>query len=634
MLVDIRRNIQKVAAIAIIGLLVLAFASWGIGDYVSGFSQIRVATVDGKNITDQAFARARQLQEQRYRNQLGDNYQAGMLDEPMVKVALLQELIDEHLRITDAKTAGYRVSPTELMKTITGIEVFHGENGFDRDQYKRLLQRQGLSIARFEADLAESLITDQVRLGLSSTAIVSTSELEQLLQLQGQQRDIRFLLLARDAFAGSTVIEDNAIETFFTEHADRFQTPERVSIDYLELVLDNFAAKIEIDEQTLERLYAEQKNEFQVAEKRRASHLLVAVGEGADPGEERAALEKITNLKQQLDGGADFEAFAISHSEDLGSARKGGDLGLFGRDIMDPQFEAAAFTLPINKISDPVRSAFGYHLIKITEIQPAKLQPLAEVRDKISLRYRREQAEAAFFSATETLQDIAYEQPDSLQSAADVLGLEIKRSDLFPRFGGEGITGISEIIEQAFSDEVLQSGQNSTVVNIENSRSVVLRVADHELPATRPLADVADSIREILSEQATNDAVVSRGKSLIEKLQRGEDIQTDLDEMSLNWEDRLAVTRRQPGLPPQMLTELFRMSAPQATANFKGLSLDNGDYVVFTVTKLHADPLPPTDEQRQQLGRDMERLRGDIAFIGYLKSLRESAEIKIFPENL
>lgn len=634
MLVDIRRNIQKVAAIAIIGLLVLAFASWGIGDYVSGFSQIRVATVDGKNITDQAFARARQLQEQRYRNQLGDNYQAGMLDEPMVKVALLQELIDEHLRITDAKEAGYRVSPTELMKTITGIEVFHGENGFDRDQYKQLLQRQGLSIARFEADLAESLITDQVRLGLSSTAIVPATELDQLLQLQGQQRDIRFLLLARDAFAGSTIIKDDAIETFYNEHADRFQTPERVSIDYLELVLDNFAAKIEIDEQTLERLYAEQKNEFQVAEKRRASHLLVAVGEDADPGEERAALEKITNLKQQLDGGADFEALAISHSEDLGSARKGGDLGLFGRDIMDPQFEAAAFTLPLNKISNPVRSAFGYHLIKITEIQPAKLQPLAEVRDKISLRYRREQAEAAFFSATETLQDIAYEQPDSLQSAADALGLEIKRSDLFPRFGGEGITGISEIIEQAFSDEVLQSGQNSTVVNIENSRSVVLRVADHELPATRPLAEVADSIREILSEQATSDAVNSHGKNLIEKLQRGEDIQTDLEEMSVNWEERLAVTRRQPGLPPQMLTELFRMSVTQATANFKGLSLDNGDYVVFTVTKLHADPLPPTDEQRQQLGRDMERLRGDIAFIGYLKSLRESAEIKIFPENL
>ncbi|MEL0083916.1 MAG: SurA N-terminal domain-containing protein, partial [Gammaproteobacteria bacterium] len=261
MLVNIRRNLHKVAATAIIALLVLAFASWGIGDYVSGFSQVRVASVDGKGITDQAFARARQLQEQRYRSELGENYQAGMLDDPTIKIALVQQLIDEHLLTRDARENGYRVSPQHLTRTITGISAFQNEKGFDRDLYRDLLRRQGLSISRFEEDLAESMISDQVRSGLSGSALVTEAELEQLLALQGEQRDIKFLLLERANFADQVTLEPAAIEEFYDQHPERFQTPEQVKIEYLELVLDDFAAAIEIEPELLEKLYSEQAAE-------------------------------------------------------------------------------------------------------------------------------------------------------------------------------------------------------------------------------------------------------------------------------------------------------------------------------------------------------------------------------------
>lgn len=634
MLVDIRRNIQKVAATAIIGLLVLAFASWGIADYITGFTQVRVASVNGKNITDQAFANARQRQEQRYRSQLGDNYQAGMLDDPLMKMALVQELIDGQLRIEDAQANGYRVSPSELTRTITEIEVFQDENGFNRELYQDLLQRQGLSISRFEKDLADSLLTDQVRLGLSSTTLVTDQEIEHLLKLQGEQRDIRFLVLPRESFAAQVDVSDEAINEFYTEHSDRFKTNEQVRIEYLEVILDDFAAQVTVDQQEIERLYNEQKNEYLVPGQRRANHLLISVTDDADDADQEAALRKISDLKNQLAEGADFAALAKEHSEDLGSARKGGDLGLFGRGIMDPEFEAAAFELPLNEVSDPVRSAFGYHLIQVTEIVPETLKPLAEVKDEISLRYRREQAEAAYFDATEALQETVYEQPDSLQPAADQFGLTIKQSSLFPRFGGEGITANSEVIEQAFSEDVRLSGQNSPVINIENSRSVVLRVVEHQPPATRPLAEVRDSIHEILLEEATTDAVKSRGEQLLEKLAQGESIDEELSGLSAEWQQREAVTRSQPGLPPALLAEIFRMPADSNNPVFQGLSLDQGDYVLYTTTRLYEEPLTATAEERQQLRLNLERLRGDIAYIGYLKHLRSEADIEIFPENM
>jgi len=301
---------------------------------------------------------------------------------------------------------------------------------------------------------------------------------------------------------------------------------------------------------------------------------------------------------------------------------------------MDPAFEYVAFSLPLNEVSEPIRSAFGYHLIEVTQIESAQLQPFAEVKNEISLRYRREQAESEFFAATEALQDVVYEQPDSLQPAADEFGLKIQHSELFSRSGGAGITAVNEVIEQAFSDDVLQSSQNSIVINIENNRSLVLRVAAYQPPASKPLAEVADSIRQILTAQATRDALETHGTSLVEKLSQGESIANDLTGLPAQWQDRHAVTRNQQGLPGQMLAELFRMPVSNSAPTFQGMSLDNGDYVVFTVTKLHAEPLQASDDERLQLQQNLERLRGDIAFFGYMQNLRDAADIKIYPENI
>lgn len=632
MLVDIRRNFQKAAAVAIIGLLVLAFASWGIADYVTGFTQVKVASINGSAITDQAYAQARQLQEQRYRASLGDNYQPGTLDDPTIKMTLVQELVDDFLRVSDATSNGYRVSPQRLTKTITDIDVFHNEQGFDRELYQQILSRQGFSISRFEADLSQSMITDQIRLGLSQSSVIADQELDLLLRLQGEQRDIRFQLIARDDQLDKLDVSDQAIEDFYNEHIDRFQTPELVQIEYLELVLDDYADREILDEETLAQLYKEQLADFQQPEQRRASHLLITVADDADSDTVNAALSKVEGLRQQLIEGADFGELAKAHSDDLGSAKKAGDLGLFGKDVMDPAFETAAFALPVNQVSDPVRTAFGYHLIKVTEIQQQQTQPLAEVSAEISLRYRRQQAESAFFAAMDELQDSADEQPDSLQPAADQFDLEIQQSALFPRYGGVGITATKEVIDQAFSDDVLLEQLNSQLINIEDSRAVVLRVIDHQLPAARPIAEVRQPILEVLKEQLAADTAKQLGEALLEQLNnQTEAINSDADGQ---WQERLKITRSQTGLPAPLLEALFRMAPPKDIPTHQGLALDNGDYVVYAVTKLHDQPLTATDEERLQLQRNMERLRGDIAFIGYLKGLRSQADIKIYPENL
>ncbi len=630
MLFEIRQKLQKVAAMAIIGLLVLAFASWGITDYVSGLSQTNVAKVDGTNITLQAFSRAQQIQEQRYRNTLGENYQPGLLDDPVLKMALVQQLIDDHLQISDAQESGYRVSNEELSKRITALEVFQGSDGFDRNLYKNLLRQQGLSISQFEQDLAESIIAGQVRSAITNGPIITDQELEQLLKLQGEQRDLKFLLLNRENYLSQAQATDEQIEAYYREHLDRFQKPEQVRIEWLELVLDDYAEQVEIEDSTLRKLYENQQEEYRKPERRRASHLLVTVDEQQD---EAAALAKITSLKAEIDAGKPFAEVARNHSEDPGSSKNGGDLGLFGRDVMDPAFEKVAFSLATGEVSEPVRSAFGYHLILVTEVETEQVEPYAEVKDEISLRYRREQAQADFFSATEELQNIVYEVPDSLQEAADHFNLKIQESQLFARFGGPGITGISAIIEQAFSDEVLHEGLNSSVVTLNDSRAVALRVIEHQPQASRPLAEVADSIRDIVLEQQASELVQAEGKKLLVSLNHGEEL-PELADASATWQTREGITRRQPGLPPQLLAEVFRQPVSEGQPDYHGLSLENGDYVVYAVTKLHEEVVTATDDDRNRLREELQRLRGDISYIGYLKGLRDNADIKLYPENL
>ena len=274
--------------------------------------------------------------------------------------------------------------------------------------------------------------------------------------------------------------------SYYETNQQLFMAPERVKVEYIELDIANISATLKADEASLLGYYEQHKNEYVTAERRRASHILFALSEG--PAAEADALQTgIESALERIRSGEEFAKVAKELSQDPGSAESGGDLGYFDKGIMDQAFEDAAFALSVGEVSEPVKSSFGYHIIKLTAVQEESGKSYDQVKDQIKAAYLKSEAEKLFYEYAERLSDLAYEDPDSLQPAADALGIETKISDWIERSGGSGLFASTKVTGAAFSDDVLLERHNSEAIEIGAEHILVLRVVEHEESSVRPV---------------------------------------------------------------------------------------------------------------------------------------------------
>lgn len=659
MLQAIKERAQGWVAWAIVILISIPFALWGIQSYLGVGSEPVVAKVGGNKITERQLDRNVQRTRMQLRDRMGAAYDPDLFDTTEMRRQVRERMIRDAVLLDASYDMGLRVSDEAVRAAILTEPAFQSDGVFDKATYERVLRLQGLTPAAYEEQLRQSLLATQLSRAVTASAFTTDAQLAAATRLLRQQRDIAYLTLPSAGFMPDAPPSDDAIRAYYEANPERFETPERVRLTYILLDAESLGAG-EVSEADLRAAYEQRIDDFTTPERRGIRHILLTVPTDADDAQAEAVKARAAELKAKLEAGADFAEVAAEHSEDPGSADQGGDLGMVARGIMDPAFEQAAFALQPGVVSEPVRSRFGYHLIEVTEIAGGEPEPFEAVREQLARDLGRGDAEAAYFEIAEQLANLTYESPDSLIPAAETLDLEIQTSDWIERSGGEGILASPKVTTAAFGEDVLVRGNNSELIEPDPDRmqAIVLRVDEHEPAALRPLAEVRDEIVEALAAEQAAAAALAEAESLAERLRGGADFAelaaalgagdeaapgepaddtTDATaadpaaEAQSGLEEPGLVSRNQADVPPKVLELAFSAPRPaEDAATYAVGQQANGDALVVAVRGVQdgtTEDLAPAAREAER--RLLTSIGGEHGFEQVLDDLVARADIEL-----
>ncbi|HEN8712552.1 MULTISPECIES: SurA N-terminal domain-containing protein [Pseudomonas] len=620
MLQNIRDNSQGWIAKTIIGLIVVLMALTGFEAIFQAASHSQdAAKVNGQTISQNELSQAADMQRRQLMQQLGKDFDPALLDEKLLRDAALKGLIERKLLLQGAKDAKFAFSEAALDQVILQTPEFQVDGKFNADRFDQVIRQMGYGRLQFREMLAEEMLIGQVRTGIAGSSFVTDQQVDAFARLENQTRD--FASLTFKANPAAVKVSDDEVKAHYEQHAKEFMTPDQVVIDYVELKKSAFFDQVKVTDDELKAQY--EKEIANLAEQRHAAHILIEVNDKVTDAQAKARIEEV---EQRLAKGEDFAKLAKEFSQDPGSANSGGDLGFAGPGVYDPVFEDALYKLDDGQVSAPVRTQFGYHLIKLLGKQAPEVPSFASLKDKLTRDLKTPLVEQRYVDASKQLQDAAYEAADLAQPAQD-LNLKVHTSAPFGREGGEGITANRAVVQAAFSEEVLEEAANSTAIELDPETTVVLRVKEHRKPEQMPLEAVAKSISEHLAKEKATAELKAKTDKLIAGLRDGS-VAAGTAQEGQSWKAYEAVTRNQDGIDPAELQALFRLAKPQAKDKpvYGSVVLADGSLVVLQLKGVN-EGAAASDEEKQQIRRYLASRAGQQDFAAYRKQLEGSADI-------
>ncbi|KPX97001.1 Peptidyl-prolyl cis-trans isomerase ppiD [Pseudomonas savastanoi pv. nerii] len=619
MLQNIRDNSQGWIAKTIIGIIIALMAFTGIEALFTATSNKQnAAEVNGEDISQNELSQAVDMQRrqlaQQLAQQLGKDFDPAMLDEKLLRESALKGLIDRKLLLQGATDAKFSFSDAALDQQLLQTPEFQVDGKFSADRFDQVIRQLGYSRLQFRQMLGQEMLIGQVRAGVAGSAFVTDAQVDAFARLEKQTRDFASLTLPADTTA--VKVTDDEVKAHYDQHAKEFMSPEQVVLDYIELKKSSFFDKVQVKDEDLQAAY--QKEIANLSEQRRAAHILIEVNDKLNDEQAKAKIEEI---QQRLAKGEDFAALAKEYSQDPGSSSKGGDLGYAGKGVYDPAFEDTLYALNKDQVSQPVRTDFGWHLIKLLGVEAPSVPTFASLKDKLTTDLKSQLVEQKFVEVTKQLEDSAFESSDLSQPAQD-LGMKVQTTAPFGREGGEGITANRAVIQAAFSEE----GSNSNTLELDPETVVVVRSKEHLQPQQLPLESVASSIRTQLATAAAK----AKGEALLAGLRDGK-IPLAAKQDGRDWKSMEAVTRSQEGVDPQVLQTLFRMPKPDGKGKpeFASITAADGSFVIVRLNGVN-QAAAPTDAEKAQYRRFLASRAGQQDFAAYRAQLESNAKIEKF----
>ncbi|TGO03464.1 hypothetical protein PN36_06040 [Candidatus Thiomargarita nelsonii] len=630
MLQNIRDGARGWLAWVIVTIICVPFAFWGINEYFNPSPKRVIAEVNGVELSEYDFQQQVNQQKRRLYDMFKDqNIDLSFMDK-QIRESTLTQMIEEEVLVQSVSEAGMQIGNDLLASRIHTEPAFQEDDVFSQKQYEEVLGYQGMSPTRFEWLIRRELLTSQIRQGVLRSALFTDYDEQQQARLEKQQRFISHLIVPASRFKDSITITDADIEAYYKDHAKQYRTPEKVSIEYVEMSGEDLVITQSIDEETLKQQYQQRKASFTTQAQWKARHILI---EG-DADELEAAEKKVQEVLAKIKAGEAFEDLAKAYSDDIGSQKQGGDLGWFGPGRMVKPFEDAVKALKVGEVSEPVKSQFGFHIIKLDDSKPEMVRPFAEVRTELVQEIQKEYADSEFYGQVDEFANLAYEHPNSLEVLADTLNLESKTTELFERRGGEGILSNRKLIEAAFSETVLKEGYNSDPIEIGEQHVVVLRLKEHVSAKAKPLAEVKEAIVSAITQERTQEKAKKLGKSLIVQIKENGDPNAPIKEHDgLNWSAAKWVERKD-STQPAIVSEAFKIGRPaEDKALYQGIELGNGDYALVAVLDVKDGEATPPDEESESADEPeqddaKQQAVGESEFSQLVSGLKAAAEIK------
>lgn len=629
MLQKIHDNFGRSIAWILFVFVVGGFVFWR-ADFGGAGRASYAAKVNGQDLSINEFDRqlqARQNQfQQQYRTELSED-----MRKELRRSVLERMVLDTVLEQRVAKQ-GYRVSDARVAEVIRSVPAFQVDGKYDDQVAMGLLRNQGINPEAFKASQRQDMEVRELQAGIADSTFLTPAEFRRYIELSSQRREIAYAMFDVDAFLPSAAVDDAAIAAHYESNKDSYKTTETVDLEYLELALADVADKVSVTDDALRALYEQERERFQTVEDRHARHILFAV----QNNDEEAARAKAESVAARLRNGEDFAAIAKELSDDAGTKTQGGDLGWMSRGQSGP-FEDALFALKVGEVSAPVRSDFGFHVIRLDELRPGQEQPFESVREELASEFRTREAEREFDERANKLAERAFDAYNELATVASEMQVPVKTLMGFPRTGDPAVFQNSgPVVQAAFGDDVVDSGRNSQLVELAPDHVVVLRVTAHRLPEVEPLEAVRDRIKEQLTRSHAQELAEAAAQAFLHDLEQGIDPTKAAMAHNGVWHAPALVERTDAGVPTEVLSGAFALPKDQVgNAKRQEAALANGGHAVFMVSKVEAgEPTNVPQGDRDQRQQDLAEQSALAELTSYAGNLRRQATVKIPDEVL
>ncbi len=659
MLQSLRDKTSGWIATAILGLLVVPFAFFGMEQYLFQRNDTFAAKIEAPptwwpsapavwpvtmlwqrdEISTEDFRAAFERSRQQQRQQQGEQFDPRAFESVDNKRKVLDTLVDQHVLAMTSARAGIAVGDAQVRHEIEKIPAFQVEGKFNPQRYQLALTSQAPSRTprQFEQEVRDSLQQSMIPAAVAETAFVTPSELQRLLRLLGEKRDVSFAMLPPPAPDASPV-SAMAIQGWYDSHAADYRVPETVSLEYVEIDGATLpAAATAADDDALRQRYVQEKARFSEPEQRLASHILIKVDPKASAAEQKAAEARAAALAQQArQPGADFAALARANSDDTGSKAAGGDLGWVAKDVMVKPFEDALYAMQAGEIRGPVKTAFGWHVIQLREIKAGKQVPFEQAREQLAREQTDADRDRVFNDLTGKLVDQINKNPTTLAPAARLANLPVQTIGPFARGQGTGIAANLALQRVAFSESMIEDGTVSDPIELGPNHSVLIRVAQHAQAHQLPLAQVSQRVIASIRGDRAARAQAAIADKLVAQVRAGTPLKDLAAAQHLAASDVPAVPRGAP-VPDKVTADaIFNVPAPAPGKVSPGKAIRaDGRAVVFAVSRvIPGDPAEANAAQKASLQQQLVEMAGADDVEGLVKSLRKRTVVTIAEDRL
>lgn len=608
----LREGVNGIAVKIILVLIILSFVFAGVGSYLVGGGSTTAAKVGNTTIDRGAFEQAYQNERNRMQSQMGEYFSTLMADQQYVatfRKSVLDRMINDVLLEQYAQSLGLRVSDDQVSQLILTMPQFQTNGQFDQDIYAATLRRAGFSADSFAEYLRKDLLKNQVISAVQNSEFTLDNEVEQQSQLLTQTRDIQTITLNVGEFANKAQVTDEELQSYYKTHSENFERPEQMKVAYVELSAEQLKKSIQVTDEDAQAYYQEHLDKYSTKEQRKVRHILIKDDQA-----------KADEILAKLKAGEDFATVAQENSEDVGSAKQGGDLGWIEKGVMDPAFEEAAFALAAKgDISEVVKSDFGYHIIQLEDENAPEAKPYSEVVADIKAELLDEKAVDQFYKLQTELESVAFESPDSLDESAKVIGQKIQTTDFISQADAPEVLKVPAVAQALESADVKQEGMNSEVLEIAPEHVIVVRVNEVRDETLLPLEEVKDQVNAHLLATKGEQNALDLASKVVTSLQKGDD--SVLADNQLSFADEQNVDRRSP-----LAQNVFALPHPEdGSATYGQTKDEQGNIVIVKLNKVTTG----SDAQfEQQIGSQLLRMNNQQDLEVILNSLRQSTSVE------
>ncbi|MBM3361002.1 MAG: peptidylprolyl isomerase, partial [Betaproteobacteria bacterium] len=618
MLEKFRSYAQTKAAQIILALILIPFALFGIDSYLNqAGNNLSIAKVNGYKIALPEYNRAIEKVRNRIMSE-GKKVDPAMFDSFEFKESVIDGLITKQLLNNDIKKSQFRITDQQLSQYIIGMPEFQKDGKFSQEVYDKVLQNNQLTPKKFEESIRNDLLIQQVRDGLQKLIFIPPNNLAETLRATSQQREISIAEFKTKEYMTKSNIAEKDIQAFYDQNKSKFLAPEQVKAEFVVFSLANILPTINVTEDEIKSFYKANADKYQNQQQREASHILIATSKNAPPAEKAKAKAKAEDILNQIrKNPKQFEELASKYSQDPESAKKGGDLGSFGRGMMVKPFDDAVFSMKVNEISNIVESDFGYHIIKLTKII-GEGGGFDALRPQIKAELIYQKGQEKFAALAEEFSNKVYEQSSSLEVVSKRFNLPIQKTDWISRNDTDKFFKNEALMNALYSKESIKDHRNTEAIEVTPNNLISARVVDYKAQSTKPFADVKKNIEDYLKFESAKKMVASEGEVALKSL-------TDASR-KIDWQPATLVDRKNTkGLSDAVVNHAYKMPTDKLPS-YSGFIDGNNGYVIVKVNKV-SFPNDSNEENKQAFASDYSEALSAEYLSAYLKGLKAKASV-------